>query len=240
MKIGLAKLGNRLYDLWPGAYVPLYGFYKAWSDREERALFQRIVKPGMTVLDVGANIGIYTRFFASLVGPNGKIVAFEPEARNFGMLKRAIAGLPQVTAIRAAIARKSGELKLFIADDLNVDHHTYDDGEGRRAVSVPAISIDEYVESGARVDVIKIDIQGAELEALEGAHRVMTENSDIQILVEFWPYGMRRAGAEPQHLLSLLSQLGFQWRAVGRDVARDAMLIDDHPDRYTNLLAWRD
>jgi hypothetical protein len=96
------------------------------------------------------------------------------------------------------------------------------------------------VESGARVDVIKIDIQGAELEALEGAHRVMTENSDIQILVEFWPYGMRRAGAEPQHLLSLLSQLGFQWRAVGRDVARDAMLIDDHPDRYTNLLAWRD
>jgi FkbM family methyltransferase len=240
LKIGLAKLGNRLYDLWPGAYVPLYGFYKAWSDREERALFQRIVKPGMTVLDVGANIGIYTRFFASLVGPNGKIVAFEPEARNFGMLKRAIAGLPQVTAIRAAIARKSGELKLFIADDLNVDHHTYDDGEGRRAVSVPAISIDEYVESGARVDVIKIDIQGAELEALEGAHRVMTENSDIQILVEFWPYGMRRAGAEPQHLLSLLSQLGFQWRAVGRDVARDAMLIDDHPDRYTNLLAWRD
>jgi hypothetical protein len=46
LKIYLAKLGNHLYDLCPAAYVPLYRFYKAWSDREERALFQRILKPG--------------------------------------------------------------------------------------------------------------------------------------------------------------------------------------------------
>lgn len=59
-------------NLWRGTCVPLYSFYKAWSDREERALFQRIVKPGMTVLDVGANIEIYTHFSRAWLGQTAR------------------------------------------------------------------------------------------------------------------------------------------------------------------------
>jgi FkbM family methyltransferase len=156
--------------------------------RSAVSLLQGLVRPGgacslpahsqagMTVPDVGANIGIYTRFFASLVGPDGKIVAFEPEPRNFGLLERAIAGFPQVTVVQAAVASRSGEVMLFVKDDLNVDHHIYDDGEGRRALKVPSIAIDDYVKPGERVDIIKMDIQGAELLALAGTERVIREN----------------------------------------------------------------
>ena len=56
----------------------------------------------MTVLDIGANIGIYTRFLAELTGPTGRVIAFEPESRNFALLKRAVAELPQVTAVRSS------------------------------------------------------------------------------------------------------------------------------------------
>jgi FkbM family methyltransferase len=237
LKIGLAKLGNRLYDLWPAAYVLLYGFYKAWSDREERALFQRIVKPGMTVLDVGANIGIYTRFFASLVGPNGKIVAFEPEPRNFALLERAIAGLPQVTAVQAAVASRSGEVMLFVADNLNVDHHICNGGEGRRALKVPSIAIDDYVKPGERVDIIKMDIQGAELLALAGTERVLRENQQLKFILEYWPYGLQRAGSTAAALLDFFHERGFQCRLLGRAKQERFSSVGVGPNEYANIIA---
>ncbi|HEY7319406.1 MAG TPA: FkbM family methyltransferase [Candidatus Binatia bacterium] len=237
MKIGVAKAGNHLYDLWPGGYVPLYSLYKAWSDRDERALLQRIVKPGMIVLDVGANIGIYTRFFARLVGPDGKIVAFEPEPRNFALLERATEGLPQITAVQAAVASHSGEVMLFVADDLNVDHNIYGGGEGRRALKVPSIAIDDYVKPGERVDIIKMDIQGAELLALAGTERVIRENPQLKLILEYWPYGLQRAGSTAAALLDFFYERGFRCRLLGRAKQKHFSSIGVGPTEYANLIA---
>lgn len=237
MKTTAARLANRLYHHAPGLYRSLYGVYKQWSDREERRLLASIVRPGMTVLDVGANIGIYTRFLAGLVGPAGRVLAFEPEPRNYERLAAAVATLPQVTAVHAAVAERSGTLSLHVADDLNVDHHSYDDGEGRPRIDVPAVALDDRVAPGAPVDVIKMDIQGAELGALAGARRILAENRQVQLVLEYWPFGLMRAGAQPRDLIDFLESHGLRWHVLGPTPVE---ALGSGPNDYVNLHAWRE
>ena len=90
----------------------------------------------MTVVDVGANVGVYTRFLAGLTGTSGGVHAFEPSPRNFNRLQYATARLPNVTANQAAVGQRSGTIGLYISSELNVDHRTFDSGESSNAIDV--------------------------------------------------------------------------------------------------------
>lgn len=239
MKTELARLANGLYDRAPGLHRLLYARYKRWSDRAERRLLATLVRPGSTVLDVGANIGIYTEFLADLVGPGGRVVAFEPEPRNVERLRAATSALPQVTVVHAGVGPRSGSLKLFVADDLNVDHRTYaTDDPGRRVIEVPAVSLDEYLgDMNLRVDVIKMDIQGAELGALQGAARLLAGPDAPALLMEYWPHGLRAAGAAPESLLDFLRDAGYRVETLDGGPLPPAS--SDNPSEYTNVLATR-
>jgi FkbM family methyltransferase len=211
----LYRLANRLYKTSPRAYRLLYRVYKRLTDGGEQASIRAILKPGMNVIDIGANIGEYSIFLANLVGPRGRVIAVEPEPENFARLSEAVKHLPRVEAIRAAASGIRGKLNLFLSEKLNVDHRVYDDGEGRHCLEVDAIALDDYIPVGLRVDFIKIDIQGGELSALKGAERILRDNHDIKILFEYWPFGLRRAGHEPSELISYLRGLGFTIRSLG-------------------------
>ena len=173
MKLGLARFGNSLYYRAPALYQSLFTFYKSISDRKERAVFSLWLKPGDVVLDIGANIGVYSSFFADLVGVDGRVVAFEPELRNATRLQHTVRTKPHVEVVNAAVLDRTGSLKLFISPELNVDHRTYDTGENRLSVDVLGVSLDDFFPEGTRVNAIKLDIQGAELAALRGAQRVL-------------------------------------------------------------------
>lgn len=190
----------------------------------------------MTVLDIGANIGIYTSFLAELVGPTGRVVAFEPEKRNVDRLRSAVFSLAQVEVVHAAVTDRSGTIELFVADDLNVDHHTYA-SNGRRSEKVAAVALDDFVKKGERVDLIKMDIQGAEAAALRGARRVLSAVPGPTLLMEYWPYGLRRAGEDPPALLALLRASGFELETVGGASLPNPDGAD--PDRYVNVVAKR-
>lgn len=238
MNARIFELANVLYNLSPVVYRILYGTYKNLTDRNERMLVNSLVKPGMTAVDVGANIGVYTLFLRKLVGPTGRVVAIEAETRNFSRLLHAVNSQNNIETIHAAAAERSGKLRLFMSDKLNVDHHTYDDGEGRHSVEIDAVALDLLIPPGAPVHFIKMDIQGAELSALKGAERILRENSDIKILLEYWPYGLKRAGHEPTELLSLLAGHGFQITPIG--ISRAKMdNIGDSESSYCNLFAER-
>jgi len=140
--------------------------------------------------------------------------------------------------VHAAVSEKSGTLQLYVADTLNVDHHTYDAGEGRRAVNVPAIAIDDYMKPGERVDVIKMDIQGAEMSALLGARRVLIESSRIELLLEYWPFGLTRAAVEPKQFVRFLVDLGFDIEIIGHGSKR-LQEIGSGPGDYCNVHARR-
>src|SRR5215467_4237181 len=234
----LYRLANRLYKTSPRAYRLLYRAYKRRTDGEEQALIRAFLKPGMNVIDIGANIGEYSLLLADLVGPGGRVIAVEPEPENFALLSKAVKHLTRVQVIQAAASEIRGKLNLFLSEKLNVDHRTYDDGEGRHGLEVDAIALDDHVPVGFRIDFIKIDIQGAELSALKGAERILCDNHDIKILFEYWPFGLRRAGHEPSELISYLQSLGFTIRSLGI-TNDDWQCLGNGKYDYCNLIGER-
>ena len=177
----------------------------------ETALCKREIKPGMHVLDVGANIGYFTLLFARLVGPNGHVHAFEPEPRNFELLQRNIArnGYTNVTAVPKAVSRTSGSQRLYKSPNNLGDHRLAHGTAGRDSIDVSVIALDEFLQDEARVDFIKLDIQGAECAAVQGARQLITRSAPLCLITEFWPAGMRAFGDDPEQYLQELSALGF-------------------------------
>ena len=137
--------------------------------------------------------------------------------------------------MHAAVTDRSGTIELFVADDLNVDHHTYA-SDGRRSEKVAAVALDDFVKEGERVDLIKMDIQGAEAAALRGAQRVLSAVPGPTLLMEYWPYGCVAPG-KYLALLALLRTSGFQWETVGRESLPSPDGAE--PNRYVNIIAKR-
>src|SRR6058998_275468 len=201
----LHSIGNKAYVRAFPIYRLLYGAFKAYTDRAERQLLRKILCHGAVVADVGANIGIYSQFLSRCVGPTGLVHSFEPSPDNFRRLSAATHDLSNVRLTQAVVGDRSGECKLYVSDKLNVDHRAYKaDGDSRRAVPTEMVALDDYFKPGQRVDLIKIDIQGYELHALRGANRVLADNPNAKLLLEFWPYGLEQAGANWLELIDTL------------------------------------
>jgi len=232
-------LGNKLFKHCFPVYRIAYKLYKAFSDRHERALLRDIIRPGMTVVDVGANIGIYTAFMAKIVGEKGRVCAFEPSPQNFKLLKE-YNNSANVTLVRAAIGDTTGQIALYISDKLNVDHRTYETGEKRKRIDIQSYRLDDYLQN-EKVDFIKMDIQGFEYQALLGMKNILQNNQNIKILMEFWPYGLIKAGSGPEEVIAFLHQLGFQTELIEGNQRKQCPPIPERNDFsfYRSLLAFR-
>src|SRR6266550_8273543 len=105
------RVGNKFYKHAFPLYLPCYRAFKAYTDRAERQLLREILSPGDVVVDVGANIGIWSEFLSRCVGSAGVIHSFEPSPENFKRLLAATHELCNVRAIQAAVGEKSGKSK---------------------------------------------------------------------------------------------------------------------------------
>jgi FkbM family methyltransferase len=238
----LHKVGNKAYARAFPLYRLLYGVFKAYTDRAERQLLRKILFRGAVVVDAGANIGIYSQFLSRCVGRTGVVHAFEPSPENFERLQFATRNLANVRLSQAAVGECSGRSKLYLSDELNVDHRTYmAEGDSRNAMSIDIVALNDYLKPGQRVDLIKMDIQGYELHALRGATRVLEENPDISLLLELWPCGLEQAGVCWEELVQMLQSFNMELSLVktrglvpfnARDVRTDSLW-------YVNLFARR-
>jgi FkbM family methyltransferase len=236
------RIGNKGYKYAFPAYRFAYRIFKAYADRAERQLLQKILFPGAIVVDAGANIGIYSEFLSRCVGANGVVHSFEPCPDNFMRLRRATRKLPNVCPCLAAVGERSGETLLYVSDKLNVDHRAYaTEGNARRAVQVGMVSLDDYFKPGERVDLLKFDVQGYELHALQGAKRILNENREIKLLLEFWPYGLKQAGANWGELIEMLEGFAMNIMFVRADslIPFDARNVRKDVNWYVNLFASR-
>ena len=188
------------------------------NERAEVDFFQRLIAPGMCVVDVGANLGYYTLLAAKRVGPNGRVFAFEPDPENHSLLAQSIQanGFNNVVLSDKAVSDVSGRGTLFFSEEHRGDHRIFDPGDGRKRIEVSTVRLDDAIPEDVSIDVIKMDIQGAEMKAMEGTKRILDRNPQIKILCEFWPLGLSLSGCSGEEFLSLFSARGFTYSYLGK------------------------
>lgn len=202
------KLGNFLYKNAFGVYKPMYSAFKKRQDAFEIELLKKYIRQGDCILDIGANIGFYAELLSELTGPDGIVHCFEPDRTNFGHLVKNCGKLRNVRLNNKAAGPKTEKIKIYTSKELNVDHRTYKPDEYENEIEIEAMRMDEYM-AGKKVDFIKMDIQGFEMQAVQGMTRLLEENTDIKLVSEFWPYGLKKAGSSVSEYFNFLSSKGF-------------------------------
>jgi FkbM family methyltransferase len=237
----IRRVGNEVYRFAFPIYRPLYRAFKNQADRTERKLLLRYLDVGSVAVDAGANIGVYSEFLSRCVGSTGSVHSFEPDPDNFRHLHATLRQTHNVHLQKLALGDRTGEATLFISGRLNVDHRTYPTAnEPRKSITIRSVRLDDYFPPGTKVDFIKMDIQGYEYHALKGATRVLTENPNIKLLLEFWPYGLRTAGSSGQDLLAFLEDNRFRCLApTEAPLNLSLAAVENEPDAYFNIFARR-
>jgi FkbM family methyltransferase len=215
----------------------------------ETHYFQSTLRPGDVAIDVGANIGYYTLLFAKCVGAAGHVHSFEPDPTNFGLLSRNVAhnGYGNVTLHHRAVWSERSELRLYLSDENRGDHRSYASEEARASIAIEAVRLDDALAELPRVDLVKMDIQGAEHHALRGMQTLLERNLDVRLAMEFWPGGLARAGASAEALLDLLTDMRFAFLEIRDDtmqlrpIQKSELLarIDPTSDDFINLVCLR-
>lgn len=194
---------------------------------ELTTLMPRLLSPGGTMVDVGANVGYYSVLASSVVGADGFVVAFEPHP-----------DLARLTAVnlvinhmraschveRSAAHDEAAELEFFVRGRFGAnsslgpvtDGELDELGDTQRTITVPAVEIDAVLaelDRTAAVDLMKIDVEGAEVGALRGARRTISE-SRPRIVLEWAPAQQRQAGHTPAELVDHLDGLDLDMAVI--------------------------
>lgn len=190
--------------------------YGCW-EKEETEWIKKNLRPGMTVVDIGANFGYFSLMAARLVGKGGRVYAFEPEPKNFELLCRNIKvnGFSEIIIpVPKAVSKEAGILDLFLSNR-NYGGHSLAksniEWELACDIKVETVALDVFLEAykSDRVDFIKSDTQGAEPWVFQGAVKTLENNSHMKALIEFWPMGIRGFGESPENFLEQIAA-GFQ------------------------------
>ena len=197
--------GHRMLLAAPGSYPPV-AMATGKYEEETTRLFERILKPGMAVLDVGAHVGYYSLLAARHVGPTGKVYSFEPEADNYELLLKNIElnGYTNIHAVNSAISNLVGSRTLFLTSLDSGRHSTYRHGlQERGEVAVDTSTLDAFLESlgWPTVDLVKVDVEGAEMDVLAGMERLLGGANDLALILEFNPCLLQNAGVDPLKFL---------------------------------------
>ncbi len=225
------------------------GAYNTWEEFETE-VFIRSINNGDVVVDIGANIGYYALIASKRVGDTGTVFAFEPDPTNFAFLKKNVEanGLKNLVLERKAVSNSTSRVRLFLSDNNPGDHRIYDSPKGHKRIEVDSVRLDDYFKKhDKRVDVIKMDIQGAEGTALAGMSSLLKETG-IRIFTEFRPAALRECGTPPWHFARLLSDFGFTLyeihehvrKLIRTDAEELVKTYDRGNNRQINLLCVRD
>ena len=188
---------------------------------EKTEALRTFLRPGGVFVDIGGNKGDFALLAGKLVGASGRVFVFEPAPSNCEWIERSIAlnGYRSIELFPIALGDREGEITLHLSSVSG--HHSVvaprSDGTGK-AVRVPVRTLDTVLaEHGApRVDVLKIDVEGADMAVLQGATRTLSANRDLVIFFDVHP----QLGVDALAVCALLRSLGFKLYALQRPFDR--------------------
>ena len=214
LNVAVAGYGRLVSFYFPPSYLRCWKLDMLWGryERDTVALFKKIIKPGMVIVDIGAHIGYYTRIFARLAGSTGAIYAFEADPENFALLDKNTAHLRQVKLFSLAVSNRVGSIDFYHSEDKTGCHSTIPADFRQKRITVSATDLDSILtrEGVRKVDVIKMDIEGGEAVALQGMRCLLAANPKIALITEFNPECLLQAKLQPVDFLREISALGLK------------------------------
>lgn len=210
--------------------APYLARHEIWEPCQTE-LITRLIKPGQTVIDVGAHVGYFSVLFSILVGATGATYAFEPEPVNHALLLQNL-DMNEAGNVRpecVALADRTGEETLYLSQDNGGDHQLFP-SSGRTTSLVATTTLDRYLgEPNVPVHFVKIDVQGVEPRVLAGMEETIRANRERLIcLMEFDPVRLRLANGSVQVLLDRLA--GLDARIDWIDLQEDRIEITSLPN----------
>ena len=218
------KLVVKLHD---GVIGNLLVRGKEWEPNVTTVL-ARIVKPGDIVLDLGSNYGYHTIDLAKIVGDTGKIYAFEANPLTYTLLQNNL-DLNRIKNVvtfnyAAYSANSTVSFKsLYKTDDDNLGHSHIVTSAGAGTISIPAVRLDDVLNDVSQINVIKMDIEGAELPAVYGAKRLITNSPNLTIVAEWYPEMLSKHG-DIQEFINFFRKQGYKFAVLENTSLRE---IDD-------------
>lgn len=213
-----------------------------FTEPELGPILRAALGPGQTFIDVGANVGTYSLMAASLVGPTGRVLAFEPVPATRARLERNVAlnDVPRLEIIAKALGAEPGTTVLHVASGASGLSSRYTQSDGNR-VEVETATLDNELAGAAAPALIKIDVEGMELEVMRGARELLRGDSPPLIVFEAHPDHMNAAGTDYAAIRAFLSENGgYRIYALGRRGLRNEPLDAAVPSTADVLAARPD
>ena len=175
------------------------------------AVLQTLAPEGGTVIDVGANVGTLTLPAARRVGPAGQVIAIEAAPRMADLLSTTVRmnGLDWVAVHAVAAGDKDGAQRLNLSAQ-TTHNSMFELEDTTETIDIQSVRLDSLVAPGGRVDLVKIDVEGAELAVWLGMQRVVADNPDIAVVLEFGPSHLRKAGQSIAGWFETLQSTGLK------------------------------
>lgn len=222
-------------------WIYFFGVYEENTVR----WFRESLRPGMVVLDIGAHVGQYSLIAAAAVGQSGRVHSFEPNPVSY---RRLCANLDMnsfrnVAAHQLAVSDTAGEATLFVPDHDNLGEATLQAGSGDgRQVKVGCVTIDQWAQSAdlgpqARIDLMKIDVQGLEGKVLKGAQEVLARFRPT-IVCEFEERFLRSMGTSSVDLKGTLVRMGYSIHRLDASGLLPVGADEVHDFENLVLLPW--
>ena len=214
---------------------------------EEASWYARTVNPGDLVVELGANIGYFSLLLARAAGPTGRVISYEPDPDLSRILDRNATanGYTNIDIRTAAVADRTGTMTYYRDRKNTGDNRLFTHGRDRDSFSVPVVTLDEDLgELDQRIDLVKMDIQGAEPLALDGMAGLLAERPPSRMLIEFWPHGILGMDRDPRGVLETLRQAGYRITKLDEDTELDfdsaLREMTAENQRWTNLVCVRE
>jgi FkbM family methyltransferase len=228
------SINNSRIKLYAKGQISKFIFMKKF-EQTELELFSKLIKPGMTVVDAGANIGLYSLLASQLIGESGQVFSFEPSRETYSRLEKNIA-LNQVSNVKAFnlglgdnnnqelvlrqdIGYEDAE-RYIVPQDVTIDNDLENVSEIYKSESVKVVTLDSCLKNCGinTIDFLKIDTEGFEYYILNGAKEYL-KNPNLILLFECTELGTQRANTSQKQVFDLLSEFGFELYYWSEEVA---------------------
>lgn len=205
------------------AYTFITGIYETYH----RKILAEIVNTADIICDIGAYTGDHTLYLSNLVGDNGKVIAVEPDPRNFDLLKKNIKinRKRNIKALRVAVSNKNGEAILFMPLDTSTESRLdIPPSEDSTFRKVKQTTLTNLFNKIGHVNLLKLDIQGYEGKIIDDIVQVIKNRLADKLIIEFWPEGYIDVGASPKKFMEKLFDLDIKIYLLDEEKQKKVLL----------------